>query len=229
MEAERNEEWPKPAFEPLPEGRLAALGNEALVAYIGSAAEAGDVSSARVASGILAFGFEPTIRAWVRREMGSQTAEDVDDVVMDVLTSVVHSSFDGKLVGEFGSFLKTITKRRVIDYFRKRERRDQEGALPNEHVGEEGVWGEELGGEDGTGALGGRDAVERVLGRRNEMHRKVIRLYGPNYAGFMDLSAEETVEAIRSDPSDDTVTVSNVHQIWKRFKTDMNEELGLDD
>lgn len=219
----------EPDFEPLSEGELAARSNEELIDYIGRAAEARDTASARIASGILAYGMEPTIVAWVRKDMGSRSDEDVEDVVGDVLYSVVHSSFDGKLIGEFGSFLKTITKRRVVDWFRKRERRERDEPLANEHDGEEGIWGEQVGVEDDTDAVAMRDAVDRVLSTRNGMHEKVIRLYGPGYVGFDGLSADETVARINADASDDTVTSANVHQIWKRFKTDLAKELELDD
>lgn len=225
--AEHDDE-PLEPFEPLPEGRLAALPNAKLVDYIGAAREAGDMAQARKASGILAFAFEPTIRAWVRRDMGSRGDEDVEDVVMDVLASVVHSSFDGKVVGEFGSFLKTITRRRVVDHFRRSERHGRDAPLPNEHLGQEELWGDELGNPDDTDSVARRDAVERVLATRNAMHTKVIRLYGPGYLGFCDLTAEEAADEICNDESGDSVTEGNVHQIWKRFKTDLARELDLD-
>jgi len=218
----------EPEFARLSEARLGALPSEALIDYVAAARAAGDLEAARTASGVLAFGFEPTIRIWVRKDMGSHPDEDIDDVVMDVLASVVHSTFDGKMLGEFGAFLKTIARRRVIDWFRKRERREGEGPLPNEHEGEEGAWGRELGNEDETEWIAGRDLVERMLEGRNPMHAKVIRLYGPEYVGFEGLSAEETVARIDGDASEDTVTVANVHQIWKRFKNDVSKELGLD-
>lgn len=221
------EEGADPPFEPLPEGELASLPNAKLVDYIAAAREAGDLAQARKASGILAFAFEPTIRGWVRKEMGSRGPEDVEDVVMEVLASVVHSSFDGKVVGEFGSFLKTISKRRAVDYFRRSERHGKEDPLLSEHLGEEDVWGDEEGTED-PDSIEMQDAIERVLEGRNGMHRKVIRLYGPNYLGLLDFTAGETAAEICGDETEDTVTEANVHQIWKRFKTDLGEELGLD-
>lgn len=226
--AEEASEGAEPDFGSLSEGELAGLSNDDLVDYIGRAAESGDRGSARMASAILAYGMEPTIVAWVRRGMGSQGEADVEDVVMDVLESVVHSSFDGKLIGEFGSFLKTITQRRVVDWFRKRERRERDEPLANEHDGDEEVWGEEIGVADESDAIAMRDAVDRVLATRQEMHQKVIRLYGPGYIGCQDLSADETVARINADASEDTVTSANVHQIWKRFKTDLAKELELD-
>ena len=116
----------------------------------------------------------------------------------------------------------------MVDWFRKRERREGETPLGNEHEGEERTRGKELGNEDETEWIAGRDLVERLLEDRNPMHAKVIRLYGPEYVGFEDLSAEETAARIAADDSEDTVTVANVHQIWKRFKNDVAKELGLD-
>ena len=65
-----------------------------------------------------------------------------------------------------------------------------------------------------------------MLATREPMHRKVIGLYGPEVAGFMNLSAAEVKEAIDGDDSGDTVSVDNVAQIWSRFKRDLRDELG---
>jgi len=215
----------QPDFTPRSEAELAALPEQALVDHIVAAREAGQLEQARLATGILAFTFEPVIRARVRRNMSSKGPEAVEDVVMEVLASVIHSSFDGKVIGEFGAFLKTITARRVADHFRLAERHGKGEKLPDEHEGEEGS-GVPIGYED-EDLLAVTDAVERVLERRNAMHQRVIRLYGPEYLGFGDLSAAEAAAEINSDDTDDSVTEPNVHQIFKRFKNDLGEELGL--
>lgn len=215
-------------FERPSEGELAALSNEALVAYIAAAREADDLASARTASGILAFIFEPTIRAWVQRGMGSSHPHDVEDVVMEVLASAVRSSFDGEVVGEFGSWLKTIAARRVADFFRTLERRSRDEALPEEHEGGDEIWGKGIGTEDGASAVAANDAIDRVLATRSGMHVSVIRLYGAGGPGFEDLPADEVCARINLDQGEGSMKPANVHQIWRRFKTDLREELGLD-
>ena len=215
-------------FERRSEGELAGLPNEALVAYIAAARGAGDLAAARTASGILAFVFEPTIRAWVRKGMGGSHPQDVEDVVMDVLASAVRSSFDGEVVGEFGSWLKTIAARRVADYFRTLERRSRDESLPEEHEGDDEIWGRGIGTEDGVGAVATNDAIDRVLSTRSGLHVTVIRLYGAGGPDFEDLPADEVCARINVDEGEGTMKPANVHQIWKRFKTDLREELGLD-
>ena len=215
-------------FRPLRESELDHLGDQALVDYIVAAREAGDAAAERRAVGVLAFAFEEIVKAWVRKDMGS-APQDVDDVVMDVMQSAIRSSFEGKVIGEFGSFLKTIAARRVVDYFRRRGRRPREAPLPAEHEGEgegeDGIWGVGPSHDGGAGVTELRDAVERVLASRSQMHRKVIRLYGPNVAGFMDLPAAEVKARIDADGSGDSVGVDNVAQIWSRFKRDLEAEL----
>ena len=41
-----------------------------------------------------------------------------------------------------------------------------------------------------------REVIDRVLAERSEVHREVIRLYGPNVADFLDLSGDETAARI---------------------------------
>ncbi len=67
--------------------------------------------------------------------------------------------------------------------------------------------------------------VAAVLATREPMHQKVIRLYGPEVAGFMNLTAAETKAAIDGDGSGDTVSEANVNQIWSRFRRDVQGRL----
>ena len=205
-------------FKRLSQSGLAGLGNQALVDYIAAAREAGERSAEKEAVGILAYGFEPTVRGWVRMRMGS-APQDVDDVVMEVLQSALRSSFEGKVVGEFGAFLKTITSRRVVDYFRERGRQLAMSPLGSEHEGDDGVWGDEPFVEDDTTGMEVRELVDRLLADHNEQHQQVIRLYGPEVAGCQDLPAEEVAARI------DGISVANVHKIWSRFKRDVEAEL----
>lgn len=210
-------------FEPLLPRQLEQLTNEELIDYIRATREAGAVQAERDAVGYLAYAFEPTIKVWVRKDT---PAQDVDDVVMEVMASAIKASFDGKVVGEFGSFLKTIAKRRVADYFRHGERQLEADPLPSEHEGEEDFWGEQASNEDETELVALRDAVDRVLAGRNPLHQKVIRLYGSEVAGFDDLPADQVSAKIASDGSGDSVSVDNIAQIWSRFRRDLREELG---
>ena len=206
-------------FRRLTDGEIGLLSDEALVDYIVAAREAGDLEAEKHAVGHLAFGFERTILAWIRMDMGSASAEDIDDVFMEVQHSAIRSSFEGKVIGEFGSFLKTITKRRVADHFRQRERRLRADPIPEENQGDESVWGNDPHEEDFAASSELRDVIESVLATRSEQQRKVIRLYGPDVAGFLNLPADHVAARI------DGMSAANVHKIWSRFKQDLRSEL----
>ena len=207
------------SFRRLNEGELARLSDDGLVDYIAAAREAGDREAEKTGAGHLAFGFGDQIEAWVRKDMGSAPREDIEDVVMEVLQSVVKASFEGKIVGAFGAWLKTITARRVVDYYRQRGRRIKGDPLPGENEGDETVWGDEPQTEDFTGSSELREAIERLLQTRSAEQQEVIRLYGPNMAGFLDLPADEVAARI------DGMTSANVHKIWSRFRADLREAL----
>ncbi len=208
-------------FEPLPQHRLGALPDDRLVAYAAAAHAAGDSAAERDALGVLAFAWEPFIRAKVASKVPEQ---DRGDVIVAVQESLIRASFEGKVIGQFGAFLRTITQRRIADYHRELKRRP-ELAVIDGGGGDEGVGQVTPAAPDETGAVDFLAVVERVLARRDPMHQKVIRLYGPEVAGFMNLSAAEVKAAIDGDDSGDTVSVANVAQIWRRFKVDLEEEL----
>ncbi len=201
-------------FKRLPQHRLQDLSDEELVGYAAAARDAGDTEAEREAIAYLAFAWEPYIRAKVALKV---PVEDRVDVVLEVQASLIHSNFQGKVVGQFGAFVRTIAQRRIADYHRKRSRR------PRLEAGD-GNEGEPTTDETGYVAL--RAVVEQLLAKRSPLHQKVIRLYGPEVAGFMNLGAAEVKEIIDGDESDDTVSVDNVQKIWSRFRQELEEELG---
>ena len=207
------------SFRRLNDGELGRLSDEALVDYIVAAREAGEREAEKHAVGHLAFGFERTIFGWVRMGMRSASREDIADVVMEVQHSAIRSSFEGKVIGEFGAFLKRITQRRVADFFRQRGRTLSADPLPEENQGDERVWGGDPHDEDFTASAELRDVIDRVLSTRSEQQREVIRLYGPNVAGFLDLPADQVAARIEGMSTD------NVHKIWSRFRQDLRGEL----
>jgi DNA-directed RNA polymerase specialized sigma24 family protein len=208
-------------FEPLEEGALARLSDEELVAYVVAARAAGHPETAKLATGMLTWRLLPLVEALVAAKVPRQSCEDV---VMNTLESFVRSAFDGKVIRTVRAFMATIAKRRIADFHRRRERHPDQAPLPSEHAGDEEVWGEEESVEDEAGAVALRDAVERVLARRNPVHRKVIHLYGPEPMGCLNLTGDEVVAAMND--LGESVSVANVQQIWRRFKVDLESELG---
>ena len=209
------------SFKRLSESELNRLGDEALVDYAAGAREAGDEEAAKTGAGVLAFGFWDRVH---RRVALRVPRRDVDDVAMEVMQSAVRSTFSGKVIGQFGSWINTITARRIADYHRDREG-DQASLLAEEHEGEDEVWGDGRGTEPETVSVEYRDAADRVLAARNALHQRVIRLYGPGLLGYLDFSASQVCAEIAGNPGE-TMTEMNVHQIWRRFKKELADELG---
>lgn len=209
-------------FRRLPPHELERLADGGLVDYLDAARTAGDALAQKEAIGYLAWAFEPMIRARVRSAV---PVEDHDDVLMEVMHSLARAAFEGKLIGQFGAFVKTITQRRIADFYRDRERTLEADPLADDHEGDDEVRGGRAKVEDGTGAVDLLDVIERVLKTRNPLHQKVIRLYGGGVDGFEDLPADEVCDRIAADGSGETVTVDNVAKIWSRFKSDLREQL----
>ena len=220
--AEPEEIGEEPGFERLSATRLGGLSDAALVDYVRAAREAGEREAEREAIGVLVFGFWPQIVGWVRMDT---PAADVEDVVAETVASLMRASFDGKVVGQFGAFARTIAKRRVADYWRERERRIDADPLASDLKGDDDRWGGEPSSEADAAEIELRQVIDRVLAGRSDLHREVIRLYGPNVADFLDLSGDETAARINERFDGAAMTAANVHQIWKRFKSDLEREL----
>jgi hypothetical protein len=206
-------------YRRLTETALTLLGDEGLVAHIAVAREAGDADGAKAAAGHLAWGFEEIIRVKVRMKVPSGA---VDDVVGEVLLSVLGASFDGKILGQFRAFLNTIIKYRIADFHRAEERRPDQDPLPSGYQGDEEVWGTEPAVGDSADIIALLDAIERVIATRNELHQRIIRLYGPDPFGEA-LSGAGAVERLAAEG--EIVSVDNVQQVWRRFKVDLAKDL----
>jgi len=208
-------------FPVMPESELAALGDEAVVDYIARARDADRIDEAKRASAVLAFGLWKVVSYQVAAKVPS---DDVADVAGNVIESAMKSVFDGRSVGEFRSWLRTITSRRIADYWIAKENK------PTPEPIDRGTdeWQLEPGAEDGHYAsFETRDAAARLLEERDGVHQMVIRLYGPDVLGYEQLPAKEValqVEAALSTP----MSEANVHQIWSRFRRELQIALGVE-
>lgn len=205
------------------ESELDRLGNDALLDWIVLARDSGDEEGARKACGLLAFRHEDRIVGKVLAKVNPRFA---DEVTMEVMESVVRSAFDGKFMGQFGSWLNTIIKRRIADFHAKQQRTLQAGPLPDEHEAEEDFWGKGGREDDNLDLVAYKELAERLRCERpNLVHRLVIQLYGPVELGYFELDAASTKAEV-DKMADEPITESNIHQIWRRFKKDFMDALG---
>lgn len=209
------------AYRRLTDVELGLLGDDELVAQIGIARDAGDLDGAKLASQVLALGFQDQIRIRVARKVPTQ---DIDEVAQEALISLINASFDGKVMASFRAFMNRIVQCRIADYWKAQERHPRQDPLPHEHGGDEDIWGGEPSTEDSSDEVAISDAIARVLATRNPLHQRIIQLYGPELIdGGEDLSGAGVVE--RLGAGGEQVTVDNVQQVWRRFKVDLEAEL----
>jgi RNA polymerase sigma factor (sigma-70 family) len=216
-------------FRPLTESDLLALTPEELIAYHHEARRLGRHDDARTALGILVWGFLDRVRFWVSRKL---PAQEVDDVVDEVIESAIKSSFDAKETGQFVAWLRRIAQRRVADFLDARSRRPGAAPLAEEHEGEEDIWGVTIKIPDSTQEVVEQSVIDQALGELNEVHRRVVELAGPQDLGFDQRPGKEAAELVNDQLSDrlsDPMSETNVHQILSRFRKRVAELLGSDD
>jgi len=190
-------------FRPLDEAALQRLHDDALIAYLRDAREHGHPSAA-VGLAILVYGHWQNVERRVRMKV---PAAHVEDLTGDVIADAIASAFEGKSIGEFVSWLNTITRRAIADFYRRGPGRmaqvqesETERATPPE-----------------TGVVELRDAIDRVIATLQPHHRAVVDL-----VVFEGRSAAEAAAAI------DGMSEANVHQIVSRFRRALRGELEAD-
>jgi len=189
-------------FRPLPDAELDRLDDDALVAYLREATAAGDRDAARRALEVLVFGFWSLVALRVRLRL---PAHAVEDVTAEVLVQAITSSFDGRSVGEFRSWLNTILRRTVADWYRAQARQVEQAPLAG--GGEDDVAVAEPSIADETGYVEVQLLVERVLGELSAPHRRVVELLV-----FEDRPAADAVAELPG------MTEANAYQVVKRFR-----------
>jgi DNA-directed RNA polymerase specialized sigma24 family protein len=221
-------------FRPHKEHELASLSLEELMTYANAAYAEGEMDHWRTAMGILVYMFEDRVRFWVRKG----GAESIDDLTGATFLAAIRSlsrpgaAFSGTTVGEFGSWLRQIASRRVVERLEERRKKPTD-PLPDEHEGEEDVWGPSgftPGHED---EVVNRALVQQAFdGVKNPTHQLVVALAGPAEYGFEELNAEDTTDRVNHQiqaSGADPMTNANVYKIISRFIRrirELNDEAG---
>jgi RNA polymerase sigma factor (sigma-70 family) len=195
--------------------RLASLNDDDLIEEIQLAREAGDQQQIRKCLGRLAWSRYDYVLARVQLKISETYAEDV---AQEVMMSALKASFDGNYIGEFGSMLNTIIRRRIADFHSKP--RLETDPLVEENSDDENTWGEVPSSEDFSGARDSLSVIEAALEELSERHRMVVRLTMDGYR------AKEVADRVNSFYDDESaMTDANVHQIMKRFRDDLDDQL----
>ena len=187
-----------------------------IIDYIRAARAAGRPDCVKQGVAILTWGYMDTIRNRVRLRVPD---EDVEEVAWDVLEGALKSAFDGESTISFKGWIKSILHNKVVDYWRKRGDRPRNAPLPEEHEGNDEIWGEVIGIEGPSPDLVAlQTAIDQAyLELERDDHRQVI-----DEALFADRPSEEVAGEIEG------MTAANVDQIKSRFRKRVRELLEDD-
>jgi RNA polymerase sigma factor (sigma-70 family) len=199
------------AFRERSEHQLDALSDDELIAYIRDARAAGALAEGRLALQVLVFGHWDLVTARLRMKL---PAHAVEDTAGEVIASAITSSFAGESVGEFRSWLSTILRRKVADFYRERGRTID--ALPLEGDDDDRAAIRPVSPDD-AGYVETQLVIESVLGELRDDHRRVVEIIVLQGRGAEDACAE--VEGM---------TPHNAYQIVRRFRTRLRDALGDD-
>ena len=198
------------AFKEKGEHELAAMAEDRLIAYLLDARANGAPTALSVS--ILVYKLMSNVR---RRVAMKVPAEAIEEVAEAVLLSALTSDFDGSSVGEFRSWLSTIIQRRIADYHRSPKTDVRLVPLPDEHEGDDEVWGARASVPFEGEAIDVERALARARSELNREHQEVVLLYV-----FEDLSAAEVAGRV------DGVSQANVHKIAQRYRDRVSELLA---
>jgi RNA polymerase sigma factor (sigma-70 family) len=188
--------------QPLDQTQLQALDDDALIDYMRRARDAGHPSAA-LALAIIVYGHWSNVERRVRLKVPPQ---HVEDLTGDVIADAITSAFNATSLGEFRSWLSTITQRTIADYYRRGP-----GRAKTEEIADDRAAPSE------EGAVEVRDAIARVY--------KTLR---PDHARVVDIVVFEDGTAADAASRVPGMSEANVHQIVSRFRRALREELEGD-
>ena len=199
------------AFRTRSEHELNALSDDELIAYVRDARAEGALAEGRLALQILVFGHWDIVAARLRMKL---PAHAVEDTTGEVIASAIGSSFAGESVGEFKSWLNTILRRKIVDFYRERERTIDAEPLEGEHDDRPTI--QPLSPDD-AGYVETQLVIEGVLGELRDDHRRVVEIIV-----FQARSADEACAEV------DGMTPDNAYQIVRRFRKRLRAALEGD-
>ena len=199
-------------FRPRSDHELQKLSDDELIAELRRAHAAGDAAAARLVLQVLVYGFWELVQYRVSLKVPQH---DVEDLAGDVLVRAITSSFAGESVGEFRSWLNTILRRAIADYWRGCERTVDTRPLERDDPEDRG--GPEPWEADGTGYVETQMLIAACLDDLSDDHRRVVEIV-----------------VLEGRPADDAVgevagmTRDNAYQIARRFRVCLREMLEQD-
>ena len=208
------------AFREISETELADRDDDGLLDYIRLARAAGRQGEARRALKLLVVGNVDNVRRRVRMKVAPAV---VDDVTQEIMISAIGAAFVGESVGEFHSWLNTITARRIADHHRAREGDPPVAPLGAEHEGEKDVRGVVAEGlEPDAAEVELRLGVSSVLESLSPLHQAVVVMYCYMQWPAARVAGEANA---RFDP-DPPMSDNNVQKIGQRFRDDLRKFLA---
>ena len=208
-----------PPFRHLSDLELQKCSDDELIARVRTTRDAGEFAAAKLALSVLIFGHMANVERRVKLKV---PAHAVELVAANAMISAITSAFNGRSVGEFHSWLHTIVDRRIADYHRRGHL--EQVPLPDEHVGDETVWGQLPGVDDETGVVEVASLVEELLGELSLVHREVVEL-----AVFDQRSATDVCDEVATRYPDERVSADNVYKIAQRFRDGLRDRLEGED
>ena len=199
------------AFRARPEHELTSLSDDELIDYIRDARAAGALAEGRTALQILVFGHWDLVVARLRLKLPPHA---VEDTAGEVIASAISSSFAGESVGEFRSWLTTILRRKIVDFYRERGRTIETEPLVDERDDHPSI---QPISPDDAGYVETQLVIESVLAELRDDHRKVVEI-----VVFQARSAEDACQQV------DGMTPDNAYQIVRRFRKRLREALEGD-
>ena len=199
------------AFRKRSEHELNSLSDDELIAYIRDARAEGALAEGRLALQILVFGHWDIVAARLRMKL---PAHAVEDTAGEVIAGAITSSFAGGSVGEFKSWLNTILRRKIADFYRERGRTIEAEPLEDEHDDRPAI---QPVSPDDAGYVETQLVIESVLGELRDDHRRVVEIIV-----FQARSADEACAEV------DGMTPDNAYQIVRRFRQRLRAALEGD-
>lgn len=198
-----------PPYRPRPDHELQKLSDDELIVELRASHAAGDTGAARLVLQILVYGFWDLVQYRVSLKVPQH---DVENLAGDVLVRAITSSFSGESVGEFRSWLNTILKRAIADYWRGRERTVETQPLDRDDADDRG--GPEPWEADGTGYVETQMLIEACLEELSIEHQRVVEI-----VVFEGRPADDAVAGVVG------MTRDNAYQIVRRFRVRLREML----